>query len=333
MARKTKREILEIAIRNAEKAGDAAAVEQLTAVLESLPAPRGGDKLRAAAARPAQARSAKEVLKVKPRRPAVPEPPGGFGPDLEERGYDDEERPGSEDEEAEAETVEVPQGLPPQFRIAYKEYLQTANAIDKVGRSAAALDALIQKLDADQARGVPQSQGGAKGHDKTLNLPGLSTLPPRGALPGAGGMANVVGGAMEDASNAPYIGGAVGIVTRPIGNLLRNTTKEGRELRQRANELELLGANLLVKGTGQISDRERAQVRAAWGLDTKDLYADQNIRIGVKKALADAAKQMRDLQAAYPDIAEYTERLGHSTTTLPADLESAYDPMSVYDEE
>lgn len=321
MARKTKREILEVAIANAQKAGDTAAVAQLQAVLDSLPAPRGGDKLRAAAARPASTRSARTVLKVQPRRPArdvlgVAQ----AGPDLEEQGYDDEQREDPEAPPAD-EPVEVPEALSPAFRVQYKEYLQQANAINKVGRTAASLDALIQKLDEEQGR------GGSAGHD-----PMLFGAPPRGSLPGAGGPANVVGGALENVANTPVIGGLAGVITRPLGGALRKTTKEGQELRQFTHELELLGANMLVKGTGQISDKERAMVRDTWGLDTTDPYADRNIRIGVKKALADASQAMKDLESSYPDVAEYTRRLGHSSSALGKDLESAYDPMSVYEE-
>lgn len=151
---------------------------------------------------------------------------------------------------------------------------------------------------------------------------------PSPGIPGIGGPANVVGGALEETGNVPFLGPIAGVVTRPIGNLLRGTTKEGREIRQLMKDLEMMGANMRMKGTGQISDMERKMVKEAWGLDSTDMYADTNVRIGLKRAADEVKRKLADLQRVSPDAAAYLKSQGYSLEDIDARFAGIYDPTS-----
>lgn len=298
-----RRAALQQALANAQAAGDTAAVTRLQEALNAMPPPMPGDALRAVAL---PQRSASEALLGRPPPGAAPAPSGMVPA------------------EPTAPTAELGD-LSMRELAELKQYEQHATALSKVGYAIADYSALLQKIDAEKAQ--PPDKHRMNEHQI------FSHPPDRADIPGAGGMANAVGGALEDVKNAPLVGNVVGVLTSPLGHALRNTTDAGREVRQRSKELELLGANALVKGTGQISDYERKMVKDAWGLDPTDLYADRNIRIGIKKAAADMSKQMDDLEKTYPGAAAYMQQRGVSSADLRKRLAEMYDPTAVLNEE
>ena len=205
----------------------------------------------------------------------------------------------------------------PEQQTELKNFTDRSKTIEQFARSALQLNSLIQNVD---------QSGQGFGGPETLPWPRSRSA---GDVPGVGGIEQSIGGALEGVHNAPFVGELAGAVTTPVGNLMTNTTDEGRAIRQLANEMKLMGSNLLLKGTGQISDVERKMASVAIGMDPNSVYADRDIRIGLQRLLQDTAESFKDLKAEHPQIYSMLASRNHPLAQLEQQVNSAYDSTKV----